>query len=136
MPADGPQLLALALSLEADEVPGEEAVDALLGAAGHSPTALMGAYAYALCLARDMPYDARNDQTLGLLTRALQRAVRHSADYPGSEGTSLLEHIVEASGMGPLDPSAVASRTAEVQAGLDMLRAGAESDEIHTKHPE
>lgn len=128
MATDGPELLALALSLEADEVPEEEAVGALMQSAEYSPTALMGAYAYALCLARDMPYDPRGEQTLGLLTKALQRAVRHGTEHTGGEGTSLLEHIVEASGMGPLAPSAVASRTAEVRAGLDMLRPAPDDD--------
>lgn len=126
---DGPELLALALSLEAEDVSDEEAVVSLVEGAGCSATALMGAYAYALSLARDMPYDTSNERTLGLLTRALQRAVRLSGEQQSSDGATLLQHIVEVSGKASVGPSAVALRTAEVEADVDHLRAAADIDD-------
>ena len=126
MPAAGHELLALALSLQVEETDAEAVVDALLESAEHSPTALMGAYAYALCLARDMPYDPGSEHTLGLLTKALHRAVRHAGALRGGEGTNLLEHIVAVSGSAPLAPGAVASRSGELQADVERLRHSAE----------
>ena len=127
MPAAGHELLALALAMHSDEIDDGEIVDALLESAEHSPTALMGAYAYGLCLARDMPYDPGSEHTLNLLTRALHRAVRHAGALRGGEGTTLLEHIVAVSGSAPLDPGAVASRTADMHADVERLRHGVES---------
>lgn len=121
MPATGSELLALALALEVEASSDEEAVAALVAAADASPTALMGAYAYALCLAKDMPYDTSNDRTLGLLTTALQQAVREHGEH-GRGDAALLEHIVEVSGAAPLSAAAVASRAAALQADLDKLR--------------
>lgn len=119
---DGPELLALALALEADGATDDEAVASLVEAAECSATTLMGAYAYALSLARDMPYDTSNERTLGLLTRALQRAVRLSGEHQSTDEATLLQHIVEVSGKASVTPSAVASRTAEVEAVVDNLR--------------
>lgn len=124
MATDGPELLALALSLEAEDVADEEAVASLVESAGGSATALMGAYAFALSLARDMPYDTSHERTLGLLTRALQRAVRMSGEHqPPDDAATLLRHIVEVSGQASVGPGAVASRSAELDADIDHLRS-------------
>lgn len=123
MSADGPELLALALSLEADGVGEEAAVASLVESAQFSCTKLMAACAYALSLARDMPYDAANERTLQLLTQALQWAVRMTGESASEDHTVLLDQIVESSGRASVAPAAVASRTAEVDADLDKLRA-------------
>ena len=123
MTADGRELLAVALGLEAEEPDDELVIAELLDAAEGSPTALMGAYAFALSLARDMPYDTSNERTLAILTRALQRAVRASGERHDSEATAgLLSHIVEASGKAAMGPQAVAERVAEVDADVGTLR--------------
>lgn len=124
MSADGPELLAVALSLaiEVDDFGEETAIEALVEASGCSPSALMGAYAYGLSLAREQPYDASNERTLGFLTRALQRAVRLCGEHQAAEGASLLELIVQVAGSASVTPTAVASRTAEVDADIDHLR--------------
>lgn len=122
MSAGGSELLALALALEAEDTSDADAVAALVRAADGSPSALMGAYAYALCLAKDLPYDPGNDRTLALLTSALQRAVRDYGEHGRGDGTSLLEHIVEVAGLRQVSTAAVAGRDAELQADLDRLR--------------
>lgn len=124
MSSDATELLALALSLatEVDEFGDDTAVEALVESSGCSPSALMGAYAYALSLAREQPYDASNERTLGFLTKSLQRAVRLCGEHQAAEGASLLELIVKASGSASFTPTAVATRTAEVDADIDHLR--------------
>ena len=135
MSADGPELLALALSLESDGVAQEEAVAALLESAQCSCTTLMTACGYALSLVRDMPYDAANERTLELLTQALQRAVRITGEPPSHENTVLLDQIVEISGRASVAPGAVASRMAELDADLDKLRsAGDGEDEANASY--
>lgn len=95
MSADGPELLALALSL-----------------------------------ARGMPYDAANERTLRLLTRALQQAVHMSGEMSSEDDHAvLLEQIVQYSGRASVEPGAVASRTAELDADLDKLRATGDGEE-------
>ena len=120
------ELLALALALAHDgdgTSPGTEAVESLVESADGSPTALMGAYALALSLARDMPYDTSNERTLSLITRALQRAVRLSGQRHAADGSdNLLRHIVDVAGQAAFAPDAVASRTAEVEDDLGHLR--------------
>jgi hypothetical protein len=129
MATDGRELLAVALGLEAEEPDDELVVAELLEAAEGSPTALMGAYAFALSLARDMPYDTSNERTLAILTRALQRAVRASGERHDSEVTAgLLSHIVEVSGKAAMGPQAVAERVAEVDADVGILRHTAADD--------
>ena len=123
MTTDGRELLGLALALETESADDERVIAALIDAADCSPTALMGAYAFALSLARDLPYDTSNERTLGLITRALQRAVRLSGQNHAPDGTaSLLGHIVEVAGRAALQPDAVARRTAEVDADVGTLR--------------
>lgn len=119
---DAPELLALALELEADAVATETAIATLVEASGHSPTALMGAYAYARSLAEDQPYDQCTEHMLELLTKALQRAVRLTGEQPTTEGAGLFQHIIDVSGSESVNPSAVASRMAEVEAGVEHLR--------------
>lgn len=119
---DAPELLALALELEADAVATETAIATLVEASGHSPTALMGAYAYAHSLAEDQPYDPCTEHMMELLTKALQRAVRLTDEQSGGEAAGLFQHIVDVSGSDSVDPSAVALRTAEVEAGVEHLR--------------
>lgn len=129
MTTDGRELLALALALEAEDADDEQAVASLVDSAGCSATALMGAYAFALSLARDMPYDTTNERTLRILTQALQRAVRLSGErHDADETAGLLQHIVEVSGQGAVGPGAVASRTAELEADLGHLRHDDEVD--------
>lgn len=82
----------------------------------------MGAYADPLSLARDMPDDTSHERTLGVLTKALQRAVRLSGERGSSEAPTLLQHIIEVSSRASVAPTAVASRSAEVDAGVDSLR--------------
>ena len=123
MSADGSELLALALSLDADGVDEDEAVDSLVMTAEASATTLMGACAYALSLSRDMPYDRANEHTLALLTRAAQQAVRICWNVPSGDRAWLLHQIVEASGRASIGPRAVASRSAEVEADVGKLRA-------------
>ena len=125
MAAAASELLAhaLAFSLEG-HAGGRDPVDELVEIADCSPTVLMGAYALALTLARDMPYDTSNERTLGLLTQALQRAVRLSGERGSPDGSaSLLRHIVEVAGQSALAPGAVASREAEVEADVGHLWA-------------
>jgi len=129
MSAGGPELLALALSLEADGVGQEEAVTALLESAQCSCTTLMAACAYALSLVRDMPYDAANERPLQLLTDALQRAVRITGEPPSQDNTVLLDQIVEISGRESVAPGAVASRMAELDADVDKLRAAGDGED-------
>lgn len=128
MSADGPELFALALSLEADGVEEEDAVSALVESAQCSGTSLMAACAYALSLARDMPYDAVTARTVALLTRALQRAVRLSGQVVSEDHAVLLEQIVQFSGQASVAPGAVASRMAELDADLDKLRSAADGE--------
>ncbi|HVM04198.1 MAG TPA: hypothetical protein VM242_03405 [Acidimicrobiales bacterium] len=129
MATDGRELLAVALGLEAEELDDELVVAELLEAAEDSPTALMGAYAFALSLARDMPYDTSNERTLAIITRALQRAVRASGERHDSEATAgLLSHIVEVSGRAAVAPQAVAERVAEVDADVGILRHASGDD--------
>lgn len=123
---DSPELLALALELEADSVAEEAAIATLVEAAAGSPITLMGAYAYALSLAHDRPYDLSNEHMLGLLTKALQRAVRLSGEHRSHDGAGLFQHIVDVSGQQAVTPSAVAARTAEVEADLAQLRPAEE----------
>ncbi|HET7489405.1 MAG TPA: hypothetical protein VFJ85_15870 [Acidimicrobiales bacterium] len=123
MPPYGPELLALALALSTEGVPEDEAVGALIDTAQCRATSLMGACAYALKLAEDRPYDASSERIVILLTRALQQAVRMSGEQPSNDRAILLEQIVEFSGRASLAPGAVASRTAEVDADLENLRA-------------
>ncbi|MFP5376776.1 MAG: hypothetical protein ACLGIO_08355 [Acidimicrobiia bacterium] len=119
MTTDGRELLGLALALEDEGAEDERVIDALVEASRCSPTALMAAYAFALSLARDLPYDTSNERTLGLITRALQRAVRLSGQRQAADGTpGLLRHIEEVAGQAAVRPDAVASRTAEVDADL------------------
>lgn len=125
MAAAASELLAQALALAhgGDHETDEQAVAVLVDIAEYSPTALMGAYALALSLARDMPYDTSNERTLSLLTRALQQAVRLSGVHHTPDGTaSLLRHIVEIAGKSAMTPGAVASRTAEIDADVGHLR--------------
>lgn len=123
MTTDGRELLGLALALAADDPVDEHVVEALVEAADCSPIALMGAYAFALSLARDLPYDTSNERTLNLITRALQRAVRLSGERHAHDGTvGLLRHIEEIAGRAAVHPEAVASRVAEVDADLGALR--------------
>jgi len=130
MSVDGPELLALALSLEAEGIDDDEVIDALVAGAHSSATALMSAGAYAHALARDRPYDAVNERTLDLLARAAQKAVHTTADVQDEEEESTLVHlIVEVSGQAAVAPSAVALRTAEVEADMEKLRAAANSEE-------
>lgn len=119
---DGPELLALALELEADAVAPESAIATLLEAAGRSPTTLMGAYAYAHSLAEDQPYDECTEHMLDLLTKALQRAVRLTGKNQVTDAPGLYQHIIDVSGRGSVAPGAVASRMAEVDADIDLLR--------------
>lgn len=123
MPAYGPELLALALSLGADDADEDEAVAVLIETARCKATSLMGACAYALKLAEDQPYDPSNERVVNLLTRALQQAVRLSGEQPSGDRAILIDQIVEISGRASLAPGAVASRTAEVDADLEKLRA-------------
>lgn len=130
MTTDGRELLGLALALAAEEPRDDHVVEALVEAAGASPTSLMGAYAFALSLARDLPYDTSNERTLGLLTRALQQAVRlsglrHDHDH---ETVGLLRHIEEIAGKAAVRPEAVASRVAEVDADVGTLRGATPGD--------
>lgn len=127
MHADGPELLGLALSLEAAGTDDDEVVTSLLEAARCSVTALMGACTHALSLSRDMPYDETSQRTLDVLTRAAQQAVRMSVDIPSEDRAPLLDHIVEISGRAAVAPGAVASRTAEVDADMDHLRPPGDS---------
>lgn len=127
MAADGPDLLALVLELTADGAGDEEAVASLVEAAHGSASTLMGACAYALSLARDLPYDSANERTLQLLTVALHRAVQASGDVPVDDRATLLRHIVEFSGGAAMAPGAVAERVAELDASLDTLRAAGDS---------
>lgn len=129
MSADGSELLALALSLEADGTDDEAVIASLVATAQGSATALMSACAYALSLSRDMPYDTANERTLDLLTQAAQQAVRTSGDIPSQDVAPLLQQIVEISGRASVTPGAVASRTAEVDADVEKLRAGGGSEE-------
>lgn len=123
MTTDGRELLGLALALESESADDEWVITALIDDAGASPTALMAAYAFALSLARDLPYDTSNERTLSLITRALQRAVRLSGQRHEPDGTaSLLGHIVEVAGRAAVRPEAVALRVAEVDADLGTLR--------------
>jgi hypothetical protein len=119
---DSPELLALALELESESVAEESAIATLVEAAGCSPTTLMGAYAYALSLAHDQPYDLSNEHMLGLLTKALQRAVRLSGEQRTHDGAGLFQQIVDVSGRRSVTASAVAARTAEVEADVAHLR--------------
>jgi len=125
MTIDGRELLGLALALAAEDTDDERVVSELVDGSGCSPRALMGAYAFALSLARDLPYDTSNERTLGLLTRALQRAVRLTGQHHGpDDGTDgLLQHIVDVSGRSAVRPEAVASRVAEIDADVGSLRA-------------
>ena len=133
MTTDGRELLALALALAAEDADDEQAVASLVDSAGCSATALMGAYAFALSLARDMPFDTSNERTLRILTEALQRAVRLCGErHDGDATAGLLQHIVEVSGQAAVAPRAVASRTAELEADLDHLRHDDHVDEEPT----
>lgn len=128
MLAYGPELLALALSLEADGADDEETVAALVESARCSGTTLMAACTYALSLARDMPYDNANERSLGLLTRALKQAVRMSGEVASQDRAVLLDQIVQSSGRASLAPGAVASRMAELDADLANLRHSSDSE--------
>lgn len=126
---EGSDLLALVLELSAEESADGEIVDALVVAAHGHPTPLMGACAYALSLARDLPYDTANERTLRLLTEALQRAVHSSGEAPSEDRDSLLRHIMEYSGGSAMAPRAVASRMAELDADLEALRPSEDGGE-------
>lgn len=119
---EGADLLALVLELVAEGSDDDDIVRSLVMAAGGNATTLMGACAYALSLARDMPYDPGNERTLRLLTEALQRAVHTSGESPSEDHDTLLRHIVEYSGGWSVAPDAVAARTAELDADLETLR--------------
>lgn len=119
---DGPELLALALELEADAVGVDAAVTTLVEAAGSSLTSLMSAHAYARSLAQDRPYDASTLHMVDLLSRALKRAKRLYEEQPRPDPTSLFQHIIDISGSAAVSPDAVASRTAEVDADVEHLR--------------
>lgn len=122
MSAEGPELLALALALEAEGADDEQVIASLVELAQGSCISLMGASAYALSLARDMPYDTANERTLSLLTRALQQAVHMSGAVPSDDRATLLRQIVETSGGASMTPGAVASRVAQLDADLETLR--------------
>jgi len=122
MSVDGPELLALALSLEADGIDDEDAVVSLVESAHYSGTALMAAFTYALSLARDLPYDPARERTLLTLTRAVQRAVRLSGEVPSEVRTILLSQIEGVAGQAAMTPGAVAARGAELDADLESLR--------------
>lgn len=128
MPSYGPELLALALALSTEDVSEEDAVGVLIDTAQCRATSLMGACAYALKLAEDRPYDSSSERVLTILTRALQQAVRLSGEQPSNDRAVLIDQIVEISGRASLDPGAVASRTAEVDADLEKLRAAVERE--------
>ena len=129
MPADGPELLAMALSLGIENVADIEAVESLVEASGYSPTSLMAACSYAQAMARDKPLDTTNERTIDLLTRAVQRAAYLAGEQEAADRTPLLEHIVETAGESAVAPGAVASRTAELDAAVDQLRAGVDEDD-------
>jgi hypothetical protein len=123
MTTSGPDLLALALALDAEGTDEDETVAALVEVARCSGTTLMGACTYALSLARHLPYDLGAERPLRLLTRALQQAVQQSGELPSEDRTTLLRQIVEASGLAAVAPGAAARRAAEVDADLDKLWA-------------
>lgn len=131
MATDARELLGLALALASEGDDDERVIDELVEAADGSATALMGAYAFALSLARDLPYDTSNEHTLSVLTRALQRAVRlsgehHDHDHDGTVG--LLRHIEEVAGRAAVRPEAMESRAAEVDADVGSLRGAPPAD--------
>lgn len=128
MPADGSELLALALSYSIEDVADLEAVEALAEASGYSPTSLMSACSYAQAMARDKPLDTSNERTLDLLTRAVQRAAYLSGEQEAADRAPLMEQIVETAGEAAVEPGAVASRTAELDAAVDQLRAGVDAE--------
>jgi len=128
MSVEGSDLLALVLELAAEGGHDEDIVTSLVETACGSPTTLMAACAYALSLARDLPYDSANERTLRLLTQALQRAVHTSGEAPSEDHDSLLRHIVEYSGGAAMTPGAVASRSAAVDADLATLRNSEDSE--------
>lgn len=128
MAAEGSDLLAMALELQAEGTGDEEAVASLVEAAHGSATTLMSGCAYALSLARGMPYDSANQRTLRLLTAALQHAVHTSGEEPSEDRDSLLRHIVEVAGGAAMAPPAVASRIAELDADLETLRPASDNE--------
>ena len=134
MAADGSELLALALSYSTEQVAHIEAVESLVEASGYSPTSLMAACSYAQAMARDKPLDTSNQRTLDLLTRAVQRAAhlagaQDSGEQDAADRAPLMDSIVETAGEAAVAPGAVASRTAELDAAVDSLRAGVEAED-------
>lgn len=129
MPADGSELLALALSFGIEDVPDIEAVESLVEASGYSPTSLMAACSYAQAMARDKPLDTTTERTIELLTRAVQRAAYLAGEQESADRAPLMEHIVETAGEAAVTPGAVASRSAELDAAVDQLRAGVEAED-------
>ena len=132
MAADASELLALALSFEAEVVTDLEAVELLVESSGYRTTHLMAACSYAVAMARDLPFDPSTPRTLRLLSRAVQRAAVLSGEQPSPERATLLEQIVEISGHGAMAPGAVESRSVELEEALARLRSTADGDRTPT----